>query len=175
MADETVPKGVRREDVVRLLASVQGDRPVDKRDCAILMLFVAYGLRAGEVVGLRLDDLDWENEIIRVRCPKTGRTHVWPLSPDVGNAILRYIREVRPTGLGRSLFYTSHAPIRPVGRKTLCKMCVAVTNWSTEAAGIAQLRRSKTLPPVAFDPFGDGRWEDVHRGALSTRAAGVPC
>ena len=54
-------------------------------------------------------------------------------------------------------------------------MCVAVTNWSTEAAGIAQLRRSKTLPPVAFDPFGDGRWEDVHRGALSTRAAGVPC
>ena len=55
------------------------------------------------------------------------------------------------------------------------KLCVAVTNWSTEAAGIAQLRRSKTLPPVAFDPFGDGRWEDVHRGALSTRAAGVPC
>ena len=55
------------------------------------------------------------------------------------------------------------------------QMCAAVTNWSTEAAGIAQLRRSKTLPPVAFDPFGDGRWEDVHRGALSTRAAGVPC
>ena len=54
-------------------------------------------------------------------------------------------------------------------------LCAAVTNWSTEAAGIAQLRRSKTLPPVAFDPFGDGRWEDVHRGALSTRAAGVPC
>ena len=56
-----------------------------------------------------------------------------------------------------------------------CAVCAAVTNWSTEAAGIAQLRRSKTLPPVAFDPFGDGRWEDVHRGALSTRAAGVPC
>jgi integrase/recombinase XerD len=122
MADETVPKGVRREDVLRLLASVQGDRPVDKRDRAILVLFVTYGLRAGEVAGLRLDDLDWENEIIRVRCPKPGRTHVWPLSPDVGNAILRYIREARPTGLGRSLFFTSHAPIRPVGRKTLGKV-----------------------------------------------------
>jgi integrase/recombinase XerD len=82
MADETVPKGIRREDVLRLLASVQGDRPVDKRDLAILMLFVTYGLRAGEVAGLRLDDLDWENEIIRVRCPKPGRTHVWPLSPE---------------------------------------------------------------------------------------------
>jgi site-specific recombinase XerD len=122
MADETVPKGVRREDVLRLVASVQGDRPVDKRDRAILMLFVTYGLRAGEVAGLRLDDLDWENEIIRVRCPKPGRTHVWPLSPGVGNAILRYIREARPTGLGRSLFFTSHPPIRPVGRKTLGKI-----------------------------------------------------
>ena len=122
MADETVPKGVGREDVLRLLASVQGDRPVDKRDRAILMLFVTYGLRAGEVAGLRLDDLDWENEIIRVRCPKPGRTHVWPLSPDVGNAILRYIREARPAGLGRSIFFTSYAPIRPVGRKTLGKI-----------------------------------------------------
>ena len=122
MADETVPKGLRREDILRLLASIQEDRPVDKRDRAILMLFVTYGLRAGEVVGLRLDDLDWESEIIRVRCPKPGRTHVWPLSPGVGNAILRYIREARPTGLGRSLFFTSHAPIRPVGRKTLGKI-----------------------------------------------------
>ncbi|MCK1463132.1 tyrosine-type recombinase/integrase [Bradyrhizobium sp. 2] len=122
MADETVPKGLRREDILRLLASVQGDRPIDKRDRAILMLFVTYGLRAGEVVGLRLDDLDWEDEIIRVRCPKPGRTHVWPLSPDVGNAILRYIREARPTGLERSLFFTSHAPIRSVGRKTLGKI-----------------------------------------------------
>jgi integrase/recombinase XerD len=122
MANETVPKGLRRENVLRLLASVQGDRPVDKRDRAILMLFVTYGLRAGEVVGLRLDDLDWENEIIRVRCPKPGRTHVWPLSADVGNAILRYIREARPTGFERSLFFTSCAPVRPVGRKALGKI-----------------------------------------------------
>jgi site-specific recombinase XerD len=122
MADGTVPKGLKREDVLRLLASVQKDRPADKRDRAILMLFTAYGLRAGEVVSLRLDDLDWKNEIIRVRCPKPGRTHVWPLTPDVGNAILRYIREARPTGLGRSLFFTSFAPIRPVSSKTLGKI-----------------------------------------------------
>lgn len=122
MADEVVPKGIKRDDVVRLLASVRKDRPADKRDRAILMLFVTYGLRAGEVAGLRLDDLDWENEVIRVRCPKPGRTHIWPLSPDVGNAILRYIREARPTGLGRSLFFTLHAPIRPISRKTLSKV-----------------------------------------------------
>jgi site-specific recombinase XerD len=122
MADETIPKGLRREDVLSLLASVQGDRPVDKRDRAILMLFISYGLRAGEVGGLQLDDLDWENGILRVRCPKPGRTHFWPLSQGVGHAILRYIREARPCGFGRSLFFTSHAPIRPLERRTLGKM-----------------------------------------------------
>lgn len=94
----------------------------DKRDRAILMLFIAHGLRAGEVGGLRLDDLDWEGGMLRVRCPKPGRTHRWPLSSGVGHAILRYIREARPSGFGRSLFFTSRAPIRPLTRKTLDKM-----------------------------------------------------
>ena len=98
------------------------DRPVDKRDRAILMLFIAYGLRAGEVGGLRLDDLDWENERLRVRCPKPGRTHAYPLSRGVGDAILRYIREVRPSGFGRSLFFTIRAPIQPLDRRALGKI-----------------------------------------------------
>jgi site-specific recombinase XerD len=120
--DEAVPKGLRRDDVLRLLATTEGDRLVDKRDRAILMLFIAYGLRAGEVGGLRLDDLDWENEMLRVRCPKPGRTHTYPLSRGVGDAILRYIREVRPSGFGRALFFTMRAPIRPLGRRALGKI-----------------------------------------------------
>jgi integrase/recombinase XerD len=101
------------------VAAVQGNRPIDKRDRAILMLFVAYGLRAGEVGGLRLDDLDWESEILRVRCPEPGRVHSWPLSQEVGHAILRYVREARPSGFGRVLFFTSRAPIRPLDGKSL--------------------------------------------------------
>ena len=122
MADEAVPKGLPREDVVRLLALVTGDRAIDKRDRAILMLFIAYGLRTGEVGGLRLDDLDWENAMLRVRCPKPGRTHLWPLSQGVGHAILCYIREARPSGFGRSLFLTTRAPIRPLDRNALGKI-----------------------------------------------------
>ena len=122
MQDEPVPKGLKREDVLRLLATTEGDRPTDKRDRAILMLFIAYGLRAGEVGGLRLDDLDWDNERLRVRCPKPGRTHVYPLSRGVGEAILRYIREVRPSGFGRALFFTMRAPVRPLDRRALGKM-----------------------------------------------------
>jgi integrase/recombinase XerD len=122
MPDEAPPKGLKRGDVLRLLASTEGNRPADKRDRAILMLFVAYGLRAGEVRSLQLDDIDWENELIRVRCPKPGRTHCYPLSRGVGQAILSYIREVRPSGFGRTLFFTSRSPIQPFGRSALGKI-----------------------------------------------------
>ncbi len=120
--DEAVPKGLKREDVLRLLATTESDRPVDKRDRAILMLFTAYGLRAGEVGGLRLGDFDWENEMLRVRCPKPGRTYSYPLSRGVGESILRYMREVRPSGFGRALLFTMCAPIRPLGRGALGKI-----------------------------------------------------
>jgi site-specific recombinase XerD len=125
MRDEAVPRGLKREDVLRLLATAQGSRPADKRDRAILLLFIAYGLRAGEVAGLQLDDLDWENEILRVRCSKPGRTHSYPLSRGLGQAIVTYIREVRPTGFGRSLFFSLSAPIRPLTRGALGRLvCV---------------------------------------------------
>ena len=53
--------------------------------------------------------------MLRVRCPKPGRIHSYPLSRGVGEAILRYIREVRPSGFGRTLFFT-HVRADPAAR-----------------------------------------------------------
>ena len=117
--DETVPKGISRVNVLRLLETTEGDQPVDKRDRAILMLFIAYGLRSGEVGALRLDDIDWQNETLRVRRSKSGRTNLYPLSRGVGQATLRYILEVRPRRPERTLFFTLAAPIRPLTRAAL--------------------------------------------------------
>ena len=111
-----LPKGLDRDEVLRLLATSEGDRPVDVRDRAILMVLVAYGLRSGEVAGLRLDDLDWTEEILRVRRPKPGRTHLYPLSRGVGQTIVRYVRDGRPRRPERALFLTLSAPIRPMTR-----------------------------------------------------------
>lgn len=116
---ETVPKGLNRDEVVRLLATTEGDRPADVRARAVLMVLITYGLRAGEVAGLRLDDLDWAEERLQVRRPKPGRTHHYPLSRGVGQAILRYIREVRPQRRERALFLKLNAPVRPMTRTTI--------------------------------------------------------
>ena len=116
---ETVAKGLNRDEVLRLLATTEGSRPADLRDRAILMVLIAYGFRSGEVAGLRLDDLDWEEETLRVRCPKPGRTHHYPLSRGVGRAILRYISDVRPPRPERTLFLTLKAPIRSLSRSTI--------------------------------------------------------
>lgn len=119
---ETVPKGLDRDEVLRLLATSEGDRPTDVRDRAILMVLIAYGLRSGEVTGLTLDDLDWAGETLRVRCPKPGRTHHYPLSRSVGQAVVRYLTEVRPRRPHRTLFLTLRAPIRPLGRSALSQV-----------------------------------------------------
>lgn len=110
--DRNLPLKLSRDDLQRLLETTDSARPVDIRDRAILMLFIAYGLRAGEVAGLELDDFDWTVETITVRRPKTRRTHQYPLSRGVGGAILRYIMEVRPLRQERSLFLTLKAPFR---------------------------------------------------------------
>ena len=117
--DETVPKGLDRNEAVRLLATTEGDRPADLRARAILILLITCGLRAGEVAGLSLDDLDWTGERLQVRCPKPGRTHHFPLSHGVGQAILRYIRDARPARPERALFLTLRAPIRPMAGNTV--------------------------------------------------------
>ena len=134
---ETVPKGLTRDEVLRLLATTEGNQPVDVRDRALLMVLVAYGLRSGEVAGLRLDDLNWEEERLQVRCPKPGRTHHYPLSRGVGQAILRYIIDVRPPRPDRGLFLTVKAPVRPMTRSAIGH----VVSSRLDRLGIADKRR----------------------------------
>jgi integrase/recombinase XerD len=79
-----------------------------------LMLFTVYGLRSGEVRQLRLEDLDWANEVITVERPKQRRTQYYPLVTSVGDAVLQYLKHARPHCRRRELFLTLKAPIRPL-------------------------------------------------------------
>jgi site-specific recombinase XerD len=117
---ETIPTGPSWDEVRRALALTKGDRPADVRDQALLLLLAVYGLRAGEVVGLKLDDFDWERELFTVRLCKSGRPRTYPLARPVAAAILRYLKEVRPRSALREVFLARcHAPVRPLHRSTL--------------------------------------------------------
>lgn len=111
---EGLPVGPTWEQITRLLASVNGDRAIDVRDRAVLLLLVMYGLRAGEVVRLRLEDFDWEGERIFTTQSKTSRPQTYPLSRPVGDAVLRYLRQHRPRSKHREVFLTVRAPFRPL-------------------------------------------------------------
>ena len=110
----SLPLGPSWDDVQRLLAMTEGDKPSNIRARPILMLLAIYGLRRGEVGRLRLDDFDWEHEVFRVVCSKTRRVRTFPLTRSVGDAILRYLQEVRPRSSHREVFLSLHAPFRPV-------------------------------------------------------------
>lgn len=111
---EQLPAGPSWDEVQQLLRSVEGDRPADIRDRAILLLLVVYGLRNGEIVRLCLDDFDWEQELLFVARPKTREKAQYPLSYVVGDAVLRYLQEIRPRANYREVFLTLSAPFRPL-------------------------------------------------------------
>jgi len=110
----SLPEGPSWEQVQQLIAKLNTDHPTHIRDRAIVLLLAVYGLRIGEVCRLTLDDLDWVNEKIRVRRLKSRRSQEFPLTAEVGNAILKYLRNVRPQGAERVLFLRLRSPHKPL-------------------------------------------------------------
>ncbi len=109
-AQGSLPVRPTWHEVQQVLALTKGKQPVDIRDHALLLLLTVYGLRAGEVVRLRLNDLDWEHELLTVVRSKSGRSQIYPLSRVVGAALIRYLREARPPAPLRELFVSRYPP-----------------------------------------------------------------
>lgn len=112
--DERVPSALRAEEVQAVLEAARRDcSPMGRRDYAFLMLLATYGLRAGEIVALRLEDIDWKKDILRVRHSKTGADSELPLLREPGEAVLSYLAKARPESECRELFLQVRAPYRP--------------------------------------------------------------
>lgn len=108
---ESIPSALRADDIKGVVEVTRKDRsPKGLRDLAILTLLTCYGLRAGEITTLRLEDVRWQSGIIRIRHSKTGAHSELPLLPAVGNAIVNYLRKGRPQTLAREIFVRTRAP-----------------------------------------------------------------
>ncbi len=110
-----IPRSISWEDVNRTLAVVDRRSPVGRRDYAILLLLVTYGLRGREIAALTLDDIDWKRERLAVPERKAGHSTAFPLSIVVGDAIVDYLRHGRPDTGDRHVFFRVSAPVRPIG------------------------------------------------------------
>jgi len=119
---ESLPSGPSWDQVQGLIAACRGDRPADVRNRALLMLLATYGLRAGEVVDLQLKNFDWQRELLTVKHSKNQRVQTRPLCQSVGNAVLRYLQQVRPRTPHREVFLTLRAPFQPLSRAALTAM-----------------------------------------------------
>lgn len=132
-----VPRAIPWSEVESAVTSIDRRSSIGKRDYAILLLLVTYGLRANEVASLKLDELDWGSALFRVVARKAGNTTVYPLAGSVGDAIVTYLREARPQCDDRHVFLTVRAPFRPL------------MYWDVSQRAALHLRRAGVQVPRA--------------------------
>lgn len=104
-----VPQWIPAAQVKRILKHCDKQTVVGQRDYTIVLLLARLGLRAGEVVGMTLDDVDWDAGEVVVR-GKGGRQDRMPLPCDVGQALATYVRHGRPPCVSRRVFICAKAP-----------------------------------------------------------------
>jgi len=109
-----LPRSISWADVRQMLEVIDRRSALGKRDYAILLLLVTYGLRGCEVAGLKLDDIDWERERLLVSERKAGHNTAYPLSSVVGEAIVDYLKNGRPESSKRNIFFNIMAPRHPM-------------------------------------------------------------
>jgi integrase/recombinase XerD len=186
---ETMPKYLVSDDVDRVIASCSTER-TGLRDKAIILLLVRLGLRAGDVVRLRLTDIDWTNGKIRV-CGKGRRHDLLPLPQEVGRAALQYLQENRPASQAPELFVTVLPPFRKLSyqavggvvRSALDRAGVSSpvrgAHLLRHSAATTMLRQGASLASIGSvlrhrSPQTTARYAKVAIGMLSTIAQPWP-
>jgi site-specific recombinase XerD len=148
---EDLPRELPAGQVELLLTSCDRSTPVGCRDYAILILLARLGLRAGEVAGLRFEDVDWRASEIVIR-GKRSRTDRLPLPHDVGDALADYLCRARPSGFGRTVFLRAKAPVDGLSGDGVSEVVVS----ACKRAGIPPVRAHRLRHTIATEMLRRG-------------------
>jgi integrase len=107
-----------REETGRLIEGIETETSCGKRDYAMVLLAVLTGLRCCDIVALRLDEIDWRRDEIRLVQAKTSKPLVLPLPALAGNAVAEWILHGRPDCDAREVFVRLKAPFVKLGNST---------------------------------------------------------
>src|SRR5215831_14271088 len=117
--DARIPSVWEQELVVRLLEVVDRSSAKGKRDYAFLLLACRLGMRVGDIRTLKLDQIHWEDSTIKVTQSKTGLPLSLPLTNEVGEALIDYLKSGRPQSAHREVFLKVKPPFDPFSRNNL--------------------------------------------------------
>jgi site-specific recombinase XerD len=137
----TVPKHLSPDQVREVLRHCDRGTALGRRDYAILLLLARLGLRAGEVVRLNLEDIDWETARITV-CGKGEKWAQLPLPADVARVMANYLRRDRPRCTCRRVFIRDYAPI---GGFNGSGAVASIVKRALTRAGVASARKGAHL------------------------------
>jgi site-specific recombinase XerD len=137
----TLPKHLAAAQVRQVLLACDRSTPLGRRNYAILLLLARLGLRAGEVMGLNLEDIDWDNARITVR-GKGGRWSQLPLPADTARALASHLRHGRPHCACRRVFLRDRAPIGGFQNSTSISKIV---QCALKNAGVESVRKGAHL------------------------------
>ena len=137
----TLPKFLPPGTVQHVVNRCDRQAPLGRRNYAILLLLARLGLRAGEVVALNLEDIDWEASQMTVH-GKGGRSTPMPLPADVGEAIAAYLRNGRPHCSSRRVFIRAKAPLGGFASSVAISFIVM---RALETAGVESARKGAHL------------------------------
>jgi len=142
-----LPSSFTDEEIDALLKSVDRGNPKGKRDYAILLLATKLGLRASDICELQFENIIWERNVITFNQYKTGETLELPLLPEIGNAIIDYLKHGRPVSGDSNCFIHVQAPYdrihtSDIGNLVRRYITLAGINYSNRKHGPHSLRHS---------------------------------
>lgn len=145
-----LPTTYTEEEIKSLLASVDRASARGKRDYLILLLGAEYGWRAGDIVGFKFNHIDWDKNLIRFHQQKTGVPVEFPLTATVGNAIISYLKDGRPTSEAQEIIVCMATPRtgRPMNAGSIYSVVTkymrraGIKDWEHKKHGSHSLRHS---------------------------------
>jgi integrase/recombinase XerD len=129
----TVPRALTEEQAQSVIDAVDASTHSGRRDYAILQLLYTYGVRGGQVRALQMGDIRWADNQILFRASKNGKDSLMPLSVEVGQSLLDYLRYDRPRCSYPQVFLTCRAPYHPLAHSSSLS---SIVDRHIRAAGI---------------------------------------
>lgn len=105
-----VPSVYNADEIEAMLCSFNRTGTVGIRNYAMVLMAVRLGMRASDICGLEFKDIHWEKNTIEFVTQKTGKATVLPLTADIGNAIIKYLKDARPDSKDSHVFLRMQAP-----------------------------------------------------------------